>query len=443
MKNQTFVLSKFSTLEKLLKKNEPMEFEGVEYQDTILHFSNTSLLKVIEEFSTPLYVYSEGVLASRIQSYLDGARNHPVILCYSVKANSNLSLLKIIKDYGLGADIVSGGELYKCKIANVPSNKIVFSGVGKSKEEISFALKENILLFSVESPSELIVINEIAKELQTTAPINIRVNPDIDPQTHPYISTGLKENKFGISHVEFEHVLKQALALKHIEVMGLGYHIGSQIVNLNAKIEALQRSKELIKIFNKYKKLMYFDIGGGLGIRYKDENPPTPKEYLETLLTQLPWKEIPHATILVEPGRSIVGPAGMFLTKIQYIKKNYDKIFYIVDGAMNDLIRPTLYSAYHTILPVRQNKTSLMNVDVVGPICETGDFFARDRILPQLKEGEYLAILTTGAYGFSMASQYNSRPRPAEVLIRKDGTIKLIREKETYEDLIAKEIHLM
>lgn len=419
-----------------------MDFKGIEYKDSILHFSGISLLKIIEHFSTPLYVYSEDVILDRIHSYKKGIKDYPLQLCYSVKANSNLSIINIMAKENLGADIVSGGELFRCVQANMPASKVVFSGVGKTQQEIEYALKEKIMLFSVESISELKTIDEIAKRLQTIAPVSIRVNPDIDPKTHPYISTGLKVNKFGIPSDQFIDVLEFALSLKHIEVLGFGYHIGSQIIDISSKLEALEKSKHFIKIFNKYKKLNFFDIGGGLGIRYKNEKAIEPEEFIKKIITELPLDLLNDCTVLLEPGRSIVGPAGILLTQILYKKKNYDKLFYIVDGAMNDLIRPSLYQAYHEILPLKKpDHEKNIHVDIVGPICETGDFFARDRSLPELQEKEYLAILTTGAYGFVMSSQYNSRPRPAEVLITKHKEIKIIRHKENYEDLIQKEMN--
>ncbi|GIX43132.1 MAG: diaminopimelate decarboxylase [Leptospiraceae bacterium] len=417
-----------------------MEFPGIQYIKGILHFSDVPLNEVVNNYKTPLYVYSEDIILKRIESYKRGIQNYPVQLCYSVKANSNLSIIKIMLKEGLGADIVSGGELFRCIKANMPANKIVFSGVGKTEEEIEYALKEDIMLFSVESISELKKINEIAHSLQKIAPVSIRVNPDIDPKTHPYISTGLKENKFGISSNLFENVVKLALDLKNVELLGFGYHIGSQIVDISSKLEAAEKSKFFIETFKKYKTLKFLDIGGGLGIRYKNENPPEPEEFVRSIISILPWNELKDTTILLEPGRSIIGPAGIFLTKILYIKENYHKLFYIVDGAMNDLIRPSLYQAYHEILPLIESTDFNRNVDIVGPVCETGDFFARDRQLPQLKENDYFAILTTGAYGFVMSSQYNSRPRPAEVLIDRNKKIKLIRKRETYEDLIYKEI---
>lgn len=416
-------------------------FEGLEYKNSVLHFGGKSILEIIETFSTPLYLYSEEVLESRIQSYYEGIKNHNIQLMYSVKANSNLSILNIIYKKGLGFDIVSGGELFRCLQIHPMGNRIIFSGVGKTEQEIEFALKNKILLFSVESLSELYTIEKIAKRLQLIAPINIRVNPDINPKTHPYISTGLKENKFGISADQFEETIQTTLKLKHIELCGFGYHIGSQIIDLSSKIEALKKSEKFIKIFNKYKRLQYFDIGGGLGIQYrKDEKVPSPKVFIETILPHLPKGNF---TILMEPGRSIVGPAGIYITKILYIKNNHDKLFYIVDGAMNELIRPSLYNAYHEIIPVIEKKDLTHTVDIVGPICETSDFFAKNRPLPLMKENESLAILSTGAYGFVMSSQYNSRPRPAEILIKKNHNVQIIRERETYLDLIKPEINFL
>ena len=420
-----------------------MNFPGISYKQGILHFSDVSIKEMVQTYKTPLYVYSEDVILQRINSYKKGIQNYPFMLCYSVKANSNLSIINIMAREGLGADIVSGGELFRCIKANMPTERIVFSGVGKTQEEIEFALKNNILLFSIESIAELKRINQIAHSLQKVAPVIIRINPDIDPKTHPYISTGLKENKFGISSNLFTEVIEFALSLKNIELLGFGYHIGSQIIDISSKMEAAEKSKYFIDIFQKYKAMSFFDIGGGLGIKYKNEQPTEPQEFIHTIANVLPMDKLKNCKILLEPGRSIIGPAGIFLTKILYVKKNYHKLFYIVDGAMNDLIRPTLYQAYHEILPIFEKNDFDQVVDIVGPICETGDFFARERKLPLLQENDYLAILTSGAYGFVMSSQYNSRPRSAEVLIKQNKELKLIRERETYEDLIQKEIQCL
>ncbi len=418
-----------------------MNFEGLEYKNTILHFGGKSVLEITQTFPTPFYLYSEEILEKRIESYYEAIKDHNIQLMYSVKANSNLSILKMIHKKGLGFDIVSGGELFRCLQIHVPGNQIIFSGVGKTEEEIEFALKNKILFFSIESQSELYLIEKIAKRLQVVAPINIRVNPDINPKTHPYISTGLKENKFGISADQFEDTIQTALTLKHIELCGFGYHIGSQITDLSSKIEALEKSKNFIKIFNKYKKLQFFDIGGGLGIQYKkEEKVPSPKDFIESILPYLPKGDL---TILLEPGRSIIGPAGIYISKILYIKNNYGKLFYIVDGAMNDLIRPSLYNAYHEIIPIIEKQDLPQIVDIVGPICETSDFFAKNRLLPLMQENEFLAILSAGAYGFVMSSQYNSRPRPSEILIKKNHQLQIIREKETYFDLIKPEIKFL
>ncbi len=417
-------------------------FPELEYNDDELLFCEIPLRKIVLDFSTPVYVYSEKIIKENIFKYQKGIQNHNVLLCYSVKANSNIAILKIISETGAGADIVSGGELYRCKKASIPTHKIVFSGVGKSEEEIKFALEEKILLFSVESYQELLKINDIAGKMQTIAPVSFRINPNIDPKSHPYISTGLRENKFGIPADEFKSMLEMGLNLKNVDIKGIGYHIGSQITDIHSSLEAAEKSKEFIKIFNHYKKLEYLDIGGGLGIRYKDENPPDPEEFIKTILSYFPKNEF---QILIEPGRSIVGLSGILISRVLYTKKSHNKFFYIVDSAMNDLIRPTLYNAHHEIFPLKfthyqellQGKHLI--ADVVGPICESGDYIAKNRKLPLLEQDDYIIITASGAYGFVMSSQYNSRPRAAEVLITEKGEIQLIRERETYEDLILKE----
>ncbi len=407
------------------------------YKNGELYAEDIPVIEIIKEFGTPLYIYSYGTIIRHIRAYEEAFCEVPHIICYAVKANSNLALLNIFAQLGLGADVVSGGELFRALKAGIKNYRIVFAGVGKSDEEIEYALKNDILMFNVESEEELYKINDIAKRLKKKAQVALRVNPDIDPKTHKYIATGLKTSKFGIPIEKAIEYYKIAKSLDHIEVVGIHKHIGSQITDTKAYEEALS------KIINLYDKLIkfdlkidYLDIGGGLGITYKDESPPLPKDLANCLLPLLKNK---RGKLILEPGRSIVGNAGILVTKILYTKKTENKNFFIVDAGMNDLIRPTLYGSYHEIQPVVSKDRDKIVVDIVGPICESGDFLAKDREIEKLSPGEYLAVMSAGAYGFSMASNYNSRPRAAEVLVKGDR-YTLIRKRETYKDLIRNEI---
>ncbi len=407
------------------------------YKNGELYAEDIPVIEIIKEFGTPLYIYSYGTIIRHIRAYEEAFCEVPHIICYAVKANSNLALLNIFAQLGLGADVVSGGELFRALKAGIKNYRIVFAGVGKSDEEIEYALKNDILMFNVESEEELYKINDIAKRLKKKGQVALRVNPDIDPKTHKYIATGLKISKFGISIEKAIEYYKIAKSLDHIEVVGIHKHIGSQITDTKAYEEALS------KIINLYDKLIkfdlkidYLDIGGGLGITYKDESPPLPKDLANCLLPLLKNK---RGKLILEPGRSIVGNAGILVTKILYTKKTENKNFFIVDAGMNDLIRPTLYGSYHEIQPVVSKDRDKIVVDIVGPICESGDFLAKDREIEKLSPGEYLAVMSAGAYGFSMASNYNSRPRAAEVLVKGDR-YTLIRKRETYKDLIRNEI---
>ncbi len=407
------------------------------YKNGELYAEDIPVIEIIKEFGTPLYIYSYGTIIRHIRAYEEAFCEVPHIICYAVKANSNLALLNIFAQLGLGADVVSGGELFRALKAGIKNYRIVFAGVGKSDEEIEYALKNDILMFNVESEEELYKINDIAKRLKKKGQVALRVNPDIDPKTHKYIATGLKTSKFGIPIEKAIEYYKIAKSLDHIEVVGIHKHIGSQITDTKAYEEALS------KIINLYDKLIkfdlkidYLDIGGGLGITYKDESPPLPKDLANCLLPLLKNK---RGKLILEPGRSIVGNAGILVTKILYTKKTENKNFFIVDAGMNDLIRPTLYGSYHEIQPVVSKDRDKIVVDIVGPICESGDFLAKDREIEKLSPGEYLAVMSAGAYGFSMASNYNSRPRAAEVLVKGDR-YTLIRKRETYKDLIRNEI---
>jgi diaminopimelate decarboxylase len=422
-------------------KNASDMLPGFEYRNGDLHFDGQSVTNLAAQFKTPLYVYSERLIQERYESYVRGAADRRVQICFAVKANSNLSVLRLLGRLGAGADIVSGGELYRCQKAGIPSSKIVFSGVGKTDDEIEAALHAQIMLFSVESAEELHRLSSIAARSGRCAPVSLRMNPDVDAKTHPYISTGLKANKFGIPYTEFDAMLEHAQTLPGIELSGFGYHIGSQLTDVSGFEEAAYRAKELARHFiTKVGRLPFLDAGGGLGIRYKGETPPEPEEYVRRILSILDFAE---TTILFEPGRSIVGSAGVLLTTILFRKENGEKTFYICDAAMNDLIRPALYSAYHEVLPAKEKLMNdpLRRGDLVGPVCETGDFLARDRDLPHFEQSDIAVLATTGAYGFVMASNYNSRPRPAEVMIA-GGKPVLIRRRETLDDLIAAELNL-
>ncbi|MGL1862353.1 MAG: diaminopimelate decarboxylase [Pseudodesulfovibrio sp.] len=408
-----------------------------EYRDGTLFAEDVSVPDLAKEYGTPLYVYSAATFKRHYKAFDSAFAGLDHLTCYSVKANSNLSVLKMLAEQGAGMDIVSGGELYRALKAGVAPEKIVYSGVGKRASEIKQALEAGILLFNVESVAELLKINEVAKEMDTIAKVSFRINPDVDPQTHPYISTGMAKNKFGL---DIDHSLaayKMTADLDHVEAVGMDCHIGSQLTSIDPFLEALEK---LLKFYEKLKDLgmdiKYLDLGGGLGISYDDEEPPHPTEFgqaLANMLTGIPLK------VILEPGRVIAGNAGIMVTEVVYTKSNPSKNFLIVDGAMNDLVRPSLYGSYHRIGEVVQNGRKTEEYDVVGPICESGDFLARDRELPRIVDGELLAVYSAGAYGFTMSSNYNSRPRACEVIVDGD-TVKVARQRETYEDLIAKEL---
>ncbi|GAQ94027.1 diaminopimelate decarboxylase [Thermodesulfovibrio aggregans] len=407
------------------------------YKNGDLYAEDVPVKELIKEFGTPLYIYSYGTLIRHIRAYEEAFCEVPHIICYAVKANSNLAILSLFAQLGIGADIVSGGELFRALKAGIKPFRIVFAGVGKSEEEIEYALKNNILMFNVESEAELYKINEIAKKLKKQARVALRVNPDIDPKTHKYIATGLKTSKFGIPIGKALEYYKLAKSLENVKVIGIHKHIGSQITEINAYVEALKKLLELYeRLVQADVDIEYIDIGGGLGITYKDEEPPHPKELANALI---PLIKNQKGKLIVEPGRSIVGNAGILVTKVLYIKETDIKNFIVVDAGMNDLIRPTLYGSYHEIMPVTHGKRKKITADIVGPICESGDFLAKDREIEKVSAGEYLAVMSAGAYGFSMSSNYNSRPRAAEVLVKGDR-FSLIRKRETYKDLIRNEI---
>lgn len=402
----------------------------------VLSAEGVSIPEIIQQVGTPCYIYSQATLEHHFKVFDQAFSKIPHLTCYAQKANSNLALLRLFAKLGGGTDIVSGGELYRARKAGIPPERIVYSGVGKTPEEIRSALKEKILLLNIESPEELKLVNDIAGEMKRKAPVGIRVNPDIDAKTHPYISTGLKKNKFGINIKHSLEEYRLAQALPHIAIVGVDCHIGSQLLATEPFIEAVQRVKKLITQLQDLRiAIQYLDLGGGLGITYDQEEPPHPREYAQVIIKEL--GQNPY-TLILEPGRVIVGNAGILVTKVLYVKKGEEKNFIIVDAGMNDLLRPSLYGSYHHIQPVVHRNRSKIQADVVGPICETGDFLGKGRILPLPKPGELLAIMSAGAYGFSMASNYNSRPRAAEVMAR-ENTFQVIRKRETYAQMIALE----
>ena len=407
-----------------------------EYKNHQLQCEGISIREIAEKVGTPFYLYSYHTLVRHFTVFDDAFKGIPHIICYSAKANSNLALLRLFINLGGGVDVVSGGELYRALKGGAAPHKIVFSGVGKREDEIEYALKTGILMFNVESSQELQVINEVAGRIGEKAPIAIRVNPDIDPKTHPYISTGLKQNKFGIDVLRAPMAYRLASQLPNLKIVGIDCHIGSQLVEVEPIIEALRKLKELVEnLRKKGMEIQYLDLGGGLGITYEDEEPPHPIEYASTILEEIRGF---GCTLILEPGRVIVGNAGILVSKVLYTKENEEKRFVIVDAGMNDLVRPSYYGSYHQILPVKEETREEIVADVVGPICESSDFLAKGRKIPNLLSGELIAIMSAGAYGFSMSTNYNSRPRIAEVLVR-DDQMFVIRQREGYEDLIRGE----
>ena len=403
-----------------------------DYRADQLFAEDVALSEIAQQIGSPTYVYSRATIERHWRAFDDAFSALPHCVCYAVKANSNLAVLNVLARLGSGFDIVSGGDL----AAGGRADKVVFSGVGKTKAEISEALQKKIRCFNVESLPELDRINEVAAELGMTAPISIRVNPDVDAQTHPYISTGLKENKFGIAIEEAEGVYRHAQQMSNIDITGVDCHIGSQLTSVEPFVDVLKRVLALIdRLAILGINLHHLDIGGGLGITYKDEVPPTPAEYAAALTGLLEGRQI---EVLMEPGRAIVGNAGVLLTKVEYLKPTEDRHFAIVDAAMNDLLRPALYQSWQEIVPVKTDTTeSVQQYDIVGPVCETGDFLGKDRALA-IKAGDLLAIKSAGAYGFTMSSNYNSRPRAAEVMVYGD-VMHCIRERESIASLYAGE----
>lgn len=409
------------------------------YKKNELFAEQISLSRIAKEFGTPCYVYSQSILEQQWLAFDKAFSEHPHQIFYAVKANSNLAILNLLARLGSGFDIVSGGELSRVLAAGGKAEKIVFSGVGKQVHEIEQALAADIFCFNVESESELLRINRLAGLHNKKAPIALRINPDIDVATHPYIATGLKENKFGIAYEDALELYLKAKKLKYLKIIGIACHIGSQITTTEPFVIALERILELVaKLKNHNINLKHLDLGGGLGVSYHTEQAPSFTEYANALLPKIKHQSL---ELLLEPGRVIVADAGILLTQVEYLKHCPAKNFAIVDAAMNDLIRPALYGAWHGILPVHPRKNGTTQLyDVVGPVCETGDFLGKNHHLC-LEEGDLLAIYSAGAYGFAMSSNYNARPRPPEVLVNKDK-VHLIRARETVAELFTKEYML-
>ncbi len=394
-----------------------------------------SLETIAKQFGTPTYVYSKNTLIQTFESFKKGLLKTDHLICFAVKANSNIAILNLFASLGAGFDIVSGGELERVIYAGGDPQKIVFSGVGKTASEIEAALKANILCFNVESRSELLRIEEVAKKINIKAPISIRVNPDVDAKTHPYISTGLKDNKFGVDFNQALTLYLEAKSMSYIEIKGIDCHIGSQIMELKPFVDALDRVLSLVDQLKKNDiHLSHVDIGGGIGICYQDESPPDFEIYTKEILSKI---QNLNVKIIFEPGRALVGNAGVLLSKVEYLKQNDVKHFAIIDAAMNDLMRPTLYDAYHEIKVVHEHDTKSQSFDVVGPVCESGDFIAKNRSL-KLKENDLICIMSAGAYGMSMSSNYNSRGRAAEVMVDRDKVFE-VRTREKSSDLFKLE----
>lgn len=405
------------------------------YQGGQLYVEDVPLADIAERFGTPCYVYSHTALEQRYREFADAFAGREHLICYAVKANSTLAVLNLFARLGAGFDIVSGGELQRVLAAGGAADKVVFSGVGKSANEMRQALEAEILCFNVESEAELERLNEVAGQMGKIAPVSLRVNPDVDAKTHPYISTGLKQNKFGVAYAEALALYRKAAAMQNLRIVGMDCHIGSQLTEASPFVAAAEKVLQLVDtLAEEGIQLEHLDLGGGLGIRYDDEVPPSVAEYAHALLQALQGR---NEKLIVEPGRSLVGNAGVLLTRIEYLKPGEEKNFAIIDAAMNDLMRPALYDAYHHIQPLLQRDAELQKYEVVGPVCETGDFLGHERMLA-VEQGDVLAVMSSGAYGMSMSSNYNTRPRAAEVMVE-NATIKLVRERETIPQLFESE----
>jgi diaminopimelate decarboxylase len=413
------------------------------YQNGVLCAENTALTDIAEQYGTPAYVYSKAALVENFSAYADMCKGRDALVCYAMKANSNLAVLNLLARYGAGFDLVSGGELLRVIAAGGDPKKCLFSGVGKSRDEMKLALSHDILCFNVESIGELHRLNEVAGEMGKIAPVSLRVNPDVDAKTHPYIATGLKANKFGVAFDDALATYRIASRLPHIDVAGIDCHIGSQLLDDAPLLEALDKLIQLIDTLAEEDILLHhLDLGGGIGITYDDEKPVAVRDYLNRVFTRIDrWRGTTHNNtpikIIFEPGRSIVGNAGVLLTKVEYLKPGAEKNFCIVDAAMNDLVRPAMYQAWMGVQQVTQRDAAAVTYDVVGPVCESGDWLARSRTLA-VEPGDLLAIQSAGAYGMTMASNYNTRGRAAEVMVDGDR-MHLIRRREAAGDLFALE----
>ncbi len=410
--------------------------ESFEYRNGELFCEEVSLNQVAEQFGTPAYVYSREAIEQAYMAYANALQGRDALVCYAVKANSNLGVLNLLARLGAGFDIVSVGELERVLRAGGDANKVVFSGVGKQASEIRRALEVGIFCFNIESDAELDRVNAVALEMGKIARVSFRVNPDVDAGTHPYISTGLKENKFGIDIDQAETVYRRAATLAGVEVVGMDCHIGSQLTDVSPFLDALDRLLALIdKLANQGISIYHLDVGGGLGVCYTDETPPTADAFVKAMLDHIGARPL---KLIFEPGRSIVANAGVLLTRVEFLKSTGDKNFAIIDAAMNDLIRPSLYSAYQEIIPVTvKEKLPTQTWDLVGPVCETGDFLGKDREL-KIEANDLLAVCSAGAYGFVMASNYNTRPKPVEVMVD-DDQVHVVREREQIDDLLKGE----
>ena len=408
-----------------------------EYHNEAFYCEDVALADIAARAGTPCYVYSARDVLERFQAYEGAFGGTPHTVCYAVKANANLSLLRLLAEAGSGFDIVSGGELFRVLKAGGDPSRVVFSGVGKTADEVGYALEAKIFSFNCESDGELSLIDALAQSRGVRARVAVRVNPDVNAATHPYISTGLREHKFGLDIAEAEDVYRRAAGLRNLSPESVSCHIGSQLLDTGPMLEAVDKVLALVeRLRAQGVPIRHVDLGGGLGVAYrKSEEAPAISRFIGEVCRRVQGRDL---DVMIEPGRSIVGEAGVLLTRVLYRKKNGAKEFVIVDAAMNDLIRPALYRSHHEIVPVRRNPTGIIHADVVGPVCETGDFLARDRELANVFPGDFLAVLTAGAYGFALSSNYNARTRPAEVLV--DGANwRIVRERETYEDLVRGE----
>jgi diaminopimelate decarboxylase len=407
-----------------------------EYRQGKLYCGDVALEDIARDVGTPFYCYSLPTLHRHIRAFEEPLAGVDHQTCFAMKANSSLAILTFMASQGLGADVVSGGELYRALKAGIPAEKVVYSGVGKTTDEIDMAIQAGIMMFNIESEQELEVINQRAGMLDRKAPISIRVNPDVDPMTHPYISTGMKKNKFGIDVDASMAQYLLAKNMEHIEIVGIDCHIGSQLTDLSPFLDAVDRLKMLVNELKEHGvNFKYLDLGGGLGITYSDEEPPHPRDYCRAITDAVGPLGL---KLIFEPGRVIVGNTGVMVAKVLYRKETRDKTFIVVDAGMNDLIRPSLYGAFHDIKPLMDMNGTKENVDVVGPICESGDFLAKDRELPVLSRGDLISVMSAGAYGFTMSSNYNSRTRPPEVLV--DGAkYYVVLKRQSYEDLVSGE----